>query len=40
MAAALADRGHHVTVYTRQDAAHLPARVPLRPGVDVRHVPA
>ncbi|GAA0445423.1 glycosyltransferase [Streptomyces sp. NPDC046215] len=40
LAAALADRGHHVTVYTRQDAAHLPARVPLRPGVDVRHVPA
>ncbi|MBP2407083.1 glycosyltransferase [Streptomyces syringium] len=40
LAAALADHGHHVTVYTRQDAPHLPPRVALRPGVDVRHVPA
>src|SRR3954470_24219904 len=40
LAAALADRGHQVTVYTRGDAPGLPARVALRPGVEVRHVPA
>ncbi|MGW0775916.1 glycosyltransferase [Streptomyces sp. NPDC002835] len=40
LAGALADRGHRVTVYTRRDARDLPDLVPLRPGVDVRHVPA
>ncbi|MGK5632147.1 glycosyltransferase [Streptomyces sp. URMC 123] len=40
LAGALADRGHRVAVYTRRDAPDLPARVPLRPGVEVRHVPA
>lgn len=40
LAAALADRGHRVTVYTRKDAPDLDSRVVLRPGVTVRHVPA
>ncbi|GAA1492698.1 glycosyltransferase [Curtobacterium herbarum] len=40
LSAALADRGHTVTVYTRRDDASLPVRVPLRPGVDVVHVDA
>ncbi|MDN3296047.1 glycosyltransferase [Streptomyces ficellus] len=40
LAGALADRGHHVTVFTRRDARDLPDRVPLRPGVEVHHVPA
>ncbi|MEE1754692.1 glycosyltransferase [Streptomyces sp. SP18CS02] len=40
LAGALADRGHHVTVYTRRDGRLLPDVVPLRPGVDVFHVPA
>ncbi|KIQ12895.1 glycosyltransferase [Curtobacterium flaccumfaciens] len=40
LSAALADRGHHVTVYTRRDDASQPVRVPLRPGVDVVHVDA
>jgi glycosyltransferase involved in cell wall biosynthesis len=40
LSAALADRGHTVTVYTRRDDAALPVRVPLRPGVDVVHVDA
>ncbi|GGU39693.1 glycosyl transferase [Streptomyces lavendofoliae] len=40
LASALADRGHRVTVYTRRDARDLPDRVMLRPGVEVRHVPA
>jgi glycosyltransferase involved in cell wall biosynthesis len=40
LAGALADRGHRVTVYTRRDAGDLPDRVPLRDGVEVRHVPA
>ncbi|WP_217197148.1 glycosyltransferase [Streptomyces buecherae] len=40
LAGALAHRGHRVTVYTRKDAADLPSRVLLRPGVEVRHVPA
>ncbi|MFG3496565.1 glycosyltransferase [Streptomyces sp. NPDC047928] len=40
LAGALADRGHRVTVYTRWDGRTLPDRVPLRPGVEVRHVPA
>ncbi|UNO39834.1 glycosyltransferase [Streptomyces sp. MST-110588] len=40
LAAALADRGHRVVVYTRRDSPDLPGRVPLRPGVEVRHVTA
>ncbi|POX46417.1 glycosyltransferase [Streptomyces sp. Ru72] len=40
LAGALADRGHRVTVYTRRDDKDLPDRVPLREGVEVRHVPA
>lgn len=37
---ALARRGHHVTVYTRRDAAELPARVQAGPRLDVVHVDA
>ncbi|MBT2384534.1 glycosyltransferase [Streptomyces sp. ISL-11] len=40
LASALADRGHHVTVYTRRDAPDLPPHTTLRPGVTVHHVPA
>ncbi|MFJ8666186.1 glycosyltransferase [Streptomyces sp. NPDC093600] len=40
LAGALADRGHRVTVYTRRDDPDLPDRTPLRPGVEVHHVPA
>ncbi|WP_128380041.1 glycosyltransferase [Streptomyces cavernae] len=40
LAGALADRGHRVTVYTRQDAPDLPRRILMRPGVEIRHVPA
>ncbi|MFJ4219408.1 glycosyltransferase [Curtobacterium luteum] len=40
LSGALADRGHQVTVYTRRDAADLPVRVLLRPGVEVVHVDA
>ncbi|MGW0614718.1 glycosyltransferase [Streptomyces sp. NPDC002788] len=40
LAAALADRGHRVTVYTRRDSPDPPCRVPLRDGVEVHHVPA
>ncbi|WAP54509.1 glycosyltransferase [Streptomyces sp. S465] len=40
LAGALADRGHRVRVYTRRDAPDLPPSVPLRTGVEVRHVPA
>ncbi|WP_337062901.1 glycosyltransferase [Kineococcus sp. G2] len=40
LASALADRGHEVVVYTRRDAADLPARTTLRPGVEVVHVEA
>ncbi|BBJ45297.1 glycosyl transferase [Streptomyces antimycoticus] len=40
LAGALADRGHRVRVYTRRDAPGLPAGVPIRAGVEVRHVPA
>ncbi|WP_372499063.1 glycosyltransferase [Streptomyces hygroscopicus] len=40
LAGALADRGHRVRVYTRRDAPGLPPSVPLRAGVEVRHVPA
>ncbi|MCU1516336.1 MAG: glycosyl transferase group 1, partial [Pseudarthrobacter sp.] len=37
---ALARRGHTVTVYTRRDAADLPARVKAGPRLDVVHVNA
>ncbi|WP_413812787.1 glycosyltransferase [Streptomyces sp. OE57] len=40
LAGALAGRGHRVRVYTRRDAPDLPAGVPMRAGVEVRHVPA
>ncbi len=40
LASALADRGHEVVVYTRRDAADLPRRARLRPGVEVVHVDA
>jgi D-inositol-3-phosphate glycosyltransferase len=38
LARALGERGHHVTVYTRCDAAELPERVRMTPGVTVEHV--
>ncbi|MFG2001866.1 glycosyltransferase [Spirillospora sp. NPDC048911] len=40
LTAELGRQGHHVTVYTRRDAADLPSRVRLAPGVTVEHVPA
>lgn len=40
LASALAARGHRVDVYTRRDAADLPATAELCPGVTVLHVPA
>jgi glycosyltransferase involved in cell wall biosynthesis len=40
LAAALAHRGHRVSVYTRRDSPGLPERVSLCPGVTVVHVPA
>lgn len=40
LSGALADRGHHVTVYTRREDASQAVRVRLRPGVDVVHVDA
>jgi D-inositol-3-phosphate glycosyltransferase len=40
LAAALARRGHEVSVFTRRDSSRLPDAVPLAPGVTVRHVPA
>ncbi len=36
----LARRGHHVTVYTRRDAAALPPRVRILPNLEVVHVDA
>lgn len=36
----LARRGHHVTVYTRRDAAGLPPRVRILPNLEVVHVDA
>ncbi|NGN70286.1 glycosyltransferase family 1 protein [Streptomyces sp. A7024] len=40
LAAALAARGHEVTVHTRRDSPHLPERVRTPAGVVVEHVPA
>ncbi|EMY32196.1 glycosyltransferase [Arthrobacter crystallopoietes BAB-32] len=40
LSAALARRGHCVTVYTRRDNPDLPVRVPMRAGVEVVHVDA
>jgi type III pantothenate kinase len=40
LAAALADRGHGVEVFTRRDAPGLPDVVEFHPGVEVVHVPA
>ena len=37
---ALAAGGHEVTIWTRRDAAELPERMSLAPGVEVRHIPA
>jgi D-inositol-3-phosphate glycosyltransferase len=40
LAAALARRGHEVSVFTRRDSLETPDAVRLAPGVTVRHVPA
>ncbi|GAA1270175.1 glycosyltransferase family 1 protein [Pseudonocardia aurantiaca] len=40
LSSALAAAGHHVSVWTRRDHPELADRVPLRPGVVVRHVSA
>jgi D-inositol-3-phosphate glycosyltransferase len=40
LSAALARRGHHITVYTRRDADDLPPRVRIFPGVEVVHIQA
>jgi glycosyltransferase involved in cell wall biosynthesis len=40
LAAALARRGHEVTVFTRRDSSRPPDAVPVAPGVTVQHVPA
>lgn len=40
LSAALARRGHHVTVYTRRDADNLPHRVRINPRLEVVHLPA
>jgi D-inositol-3-phosphate glycosyltransferase len=40
LAAALAERGHHVVVYTRRDSERLPRRVSCGPGVEVEHISA
>ena len=40
LATALADRGHEVVVYTREDTPSLPRRVAMRPRVHVEHVTA
>ena len=40
LSAALAERGHHVTVYTRRDAEDLAARVRIAPGLEVVHIKA
>ncbi|HSL37738.1 MAG TPA: glycosyltransferase [Arthrobacter sp.] len=40
LSAALARRGHHITVYTRRDADTLPGRVGILPRVEVVHIHA
>ncbi|MET1021980.1 MAG: glycosyltransferase [Arthrobacter sp.] len=40
LSAALARRGHHITVYTRRDADDLPPRVRIFPRVEVVHIQA
>lgn len=40
LSAALASRGHDVTVYTRRDHADLPSHVHVQPGVTVAHIDA
>ena len=40
LSAALARRGHHITVYTRRDADDLPRRVRIFPRVEVVHIQA
>lgn len=40
LSAALARRGHEITVYTRRDAADLPGRVRILPRLEVVHVDA
>ena len=40
LAAALAARGHTITVYTRRDDAELPRRVSMQKGVEVVHIDA
>jgi D-inositol-3-phosphate glycosyltransferase len=40
LSAALARRGHHVTVYTRRDADDLPDRVRISPSLEVVHLRA
>lgn len=40
LSAALARRGHHVTVYTRRDAGNLPGRVRIFPRLEVVHLQA
>jgi glycogen synthase len=40
LSAALARRGHDVTVYTRRDAEDLPGRVRISPRLEVVHVQA
>jgi len=40
LSSSLANRGHHVTVYTRRDDPDLPAKVHVAPGLTVVHVDA
>jgi glycosyltransferase involved in cell wall biosynthesis len=40
LSSALTRRGHHVTVYTRRDAASLPPRVNIMPRLEVVHIDA
>lgn len=40
LSSSLAERGHHVTVYTRRDHPDLPAKVQVSPGLTVVHIDA
>ncbi|MFJ4209483.1 glycosyltransferase [Paenarthrobacter sp. NPDC089675] len=40
LSSSLAERGHHVTVYTRRDNPDLPAKVQVSPGLTVVHIDA